>query len=36
MANTKYLDLDTIRQPIGEFKLAGKKYKVSPLKIRHT
>ena len=31
---TKYLDLDTIRQPIGEFKLGGKKYKVWPLKIR--
>ena len=33
-SNTRYLDLDTIRQPIGEFKLAGKKYKVWPLKIR--
>ena len=31
---TKYLDLDPIRQPIGEFKLGGKKYKVWPLKIR--
>jgi len=30
----KYLDLDTVRQPIGEFRLAGKKYKVWPLKIR--
>ena len=31
---TKYLDLDHVRQPIGEFRLSGKKYKVWPLKIR--
>ena len=34
MAGTKFLDLDIVRKPVGEFKLEGKRYKVWPLRIR--